>query len=76
MPRSDLPEDIPRRRSPLREEIEEALKNVGDLRGRIVLVNLNDDCCVLSFDSYEEALEHMKAHKGRWYLSSGGLGVR
>ncbi|MBN1323672.1 MAG: hypothetical protein JW986_06695 [Methanotrichaceae archaeon] len=75
MPHSDLPEDIPRRRSPLREEIEEALKNVGDLQGRIVLVNL-EDCNVLSLDSYEEALEHMKAHKGRWYLSSGGLGVR
>lgn len=66
-----------KKRSRQREEIEVALKaaiersNAGE--GALILLNLDGGEC-LSFDGYPEALEHMRKHKGRWYLAPRGIG--
>jgi hypothetical protein len=65
-----------KKRSMRREEIEAALKaamsrpDVG--AGALILLNLDTGEC-LSFDGYPEALEHMRKHKGRWYLAPRGI---
>ena len=40
--------------------------------GALILLNLDTGEC-LSFDGYPEALEHMRKHKGRWYLAPRGI---
>ena len=61
-----------KKRSRRREEIEAALKAAMSRpdagTGALILLNL-DDGESLSFDGYPEALEHMRKHKGRWYLA-------
>ena len=65
-----------RKRSRRREEIEAALKAAMSRpdagAGALILLNL-DTGESLSFDGYPEALEHMKRHKGRWYLAPRGI---
>lgn len=65
-----------RKRSRRREEIEAALKAAlekGDAgEGALILLNLDDGECI-SLDGYSEALEHMRKHKGRWYLAPRGI---
>lgn len=65
-----------RKRSRHREEIEAALRAALDRGeaggGALILLNLDSGDC-LSFDGYPEALEHMKKHKGRWYLAPRGI---
>jgi len=61
-----------RKRSKRREEIEAALKAAMSRpdagAGALILLDL-DTGESLSFDGYPEALEHMRKHKGRWYLA-------
>ena len=57
-----------RRRSRLRDELEEALKKADLGGGGLVLLNIETGES-LTFDGYPEALEHMRKHKGRWYLA-------
>ncbi len=65
-----------RKKSRRRGEIEAALKaamgrpDAG--AGALILLNLDGGEC-LSFDGYPEALEHMRKHKGRWYLAPRGI---
>jgi len=65
-----------KKRSRRREEIEAALKAAMSRpdagTGALILLNL-DDGESLSFDGYPEALEHMRKHKGRWYLAPRGI---
>ena len=65
-----------RKRSRHREEIEAALRAALDRGeaggGALILLNLDSGDC-LSFDGYPEALEHMREHKGRWYLAPRGI---
>ncbi|KQC14129.1 MAG: hypothetical protein WCY97_07340 [Methanothrix sp.] len=65
-----------RKRSRRREEIEAALKaslsGADAKEGALILLNLDGGEC-LSFDGYPEALEHMRKHKGRWYLAPRGI---
>ncbi len=65
-----------KKRSRRREEIEAALKAAmsrpGTGAGALILLNL-DTGDSLSFDGYPEALEHMRKHKGRWYLAPRGI---
>ncbi|HOO54494.1 MAG TPA: hypothetical protein PLX30_09710 [Methanothrix sp.] len=65
-----------KKRSRRREEIEAALKAAMSRSdagtGALILLNLDGGEC-LSFDSYSEALEHMKKQKGRWYLAPRGI---
>jgi len=63
-----------RKRSRRREEIEAALKKADTGEGALILLNLDGGEC-LSFDSYSEALEHMRKHKGRWYLAPRGIDI-
>jgi len=63
-----------RKRSKRREEIEAALKKADTGKGALILLNLDDGKC-LSFDSYSEALEHMRKQKGRWYLAPRGIDI-
>jgi hypothetical protein len=65
-----------RKRSRHREEIEAALRAALDRGeaggGALILLNLDSGDCI-SFDGYPEALEHMREHKGRWYLAPRGI---
>lgn len=61
------------KKSKLRTEIEDLLKEKGiTLERRISLMNL-DFGEVTYFDDYADALEFMKGKKGRWYLTTPGL---
>ncbi len=65
-----------RKRSRRREEIEAALKAAMSrpeaCACALILLNL-DSGESLSFEGYPEALEHMRKHKGRWYLAPRGI---
>jgi hypothetical protein len=67
-----------KKRSRRREEIEAALKAAMSRpdagAGALILLNLDGGEC-LSFDGYPEALEHMRKHKGRWYLAPRGVDI-
>ncbi|MDD1754709.1 MAG: hypothetical protein AB9879_14755 [Methanothrix sp.] len=61
------------KKSKLRTEIEDLLKEKGiTLERRISLMNL-DSGEVTYFDDYADALAFMKGKKGRWYLTTPGL---
>jgi hypothetical protein len=65
--------EIPRKRSYLRKDIENALSNIGiNLDLKIILINL-DTKEVFHFDDYYEAIEFMKVKKCRWYLTTTGI---
>ncbi len=65
--------EIPRRKTKLRQDIEEALKKQGiSIEKRISILNL-DTKEQHYFDSYEEALAFMKGKKGRWYMTTPGI---
>lgn len=61
------------KKSKLRAEIENLLKEKGiNLERRISVLNL-DSGEVSYFDDYVDALAFMKGKKGRWYLTTPGL---
>ena len=61
------------KKSKLRMEIEDLLKEKGiTLERRISVLNL-DSGEVSYFDDYIDALAFMKGKKGRWYLATPGL---
>jgi hypothetical protein len=61
------------KKSKLREEIEDLLREKGiTLERRISVLNL-DSGEVNYFDDYVDALAFMKGKKGRWYLTTPGL---
>ena len=64
---------IPRERSRIRKNIEEALARQGlALEPRISVTNL-DSRETQYFDSYSQAMEFLKGRKGRWYLNTPGI---
>lgn len=61
--------EIPNKRSYLRKDIEQALKDKGIvLERRISLFNL-DTNEVYYFDDYYDAIGFIKGKKSRWYLT-------
>ena len=66
-------EQIPRRKSKNRREIEAMLERIGiTLDSRINVVDL-DSGERHFFDDYTKALEFMKGKKGRWYVTTPGV---
>jgi hypothetical protein len=66
-------EQIPRRKSKNRREIEAMLERIGiTLDPRINVVDL-DSGERHFFDDYPQALEFMKGKKGRWYVTTPGV---
>ena len=66
-------EQIPRRKSKNRKEIEAMLERIGiTLDNRINVVNL-DSGERYFFDDYTQAMEFMKGKKGRWYVTTPGV---
>ncbi len=66
-------EQIPRRKSKNRREIEAMLERIGiTLDRRINVVDL-DSGERHFFDDYPQALEFMKGKKGRWYVTTPGV---
>jgi hypothetical protein len=73
MPGDDSHEHLPKKKSPLRLEIEAALAEKGiSVERRITVINL-DSRETAYFEDYHQALEFMKGKKGRWYLATPGL---
>lgn len=65
-------EQIPRKKSNSRKEIEAMLERIGiTLDSRINVVDL-DSGERHFFDDYPQALEFMKGKKGRWYVTTPG----
>jgi hypothetical protein len=63
-------EQIPRRKSKNRKEIEAMLERIGiTLDSRINVVNL-DSGERHFFDDYTQAIDFMKGKKGRWYVTT------
>jgi hypothetical protein len=66
-------EQIPRRKSKNRREIEAMLERIGiTLDRRINVVDL-DSGERHFFDDYTQALDFMKGKKGRWYVTTPGV---
>jgi hypothetical protein len=80
MPEEDLEriakqssEQIPRRKSNNRKEIETMLERIGiSIDNRINVVNL-DSGERHFFDDYHQAMDFMKGKKGRWYVTTPGV---
>jgi hypothetical protein len=65
--------EIPRKKSYLRKDIEKALSEIGiNLDQKIILLNL-DTNEVFHFADYYEAIEFVKGKKCRWYLTATGI---
>jgi hypothetical protein len=67
-------EEIPaKKKSKLREEIENLLKEKGiTLEKRITVMSL-DNGEAYYFNDYPQALQFLKGKKGRWYLTTPGI---
>jgi len=66
-------EQIPRRKSKNRKEIETMLERIGiSIDNRINVVNL-DSGERHFFDDYHQAMDFMKGKKGRWYVTTPGV---
>jgi len=66
-------DELLHKKSKLRVEIEDLLKEKGiSFEQRISVLNL-DSGEVSYFDDYTDALAFMKGKKGRWYLTTPGL---
>lgn len=64
---------IGRKKSHLRQEIEEMLAEKGiSIESRISIMNL-DTKEAHYFDDYSDAMQFMKGKKGRWYLATPGI---
>jgi hypothetical protein len=64
---------IGRKKSILRQEIEEMLAEKGiSIESRISIMNL-DTKEAHYFDDYSQAMQFMKGKKGRWYLATPGI---
>jgi hypothetical protein len=64
---------IGRKKSILRQEIEEMLAEKGiSVESRISIMNL-DTKEAHYFDDYSQAMEFMKGKTGRWYLATPGI---
>lgn len=72
--KSKFAEEIPSRVSKTRKEIEALLFQNGlMMERRISVLNLGDGE-IHYFDSYHEAVEFLKGRKGRWYITTPGIG--
>jgi hypothetical protein len=68
-----MSEEIIEKKSKLRREIEDLLKERGIIvEKKISVANLDSDE-VYHFDSYPEVLQFLKDKKGRWYITSPGI---
>ena len=66
-------EPIIRKKSRLRQEIEDVLQQKGiSVESRITIINL-DSKESFYFDDYPGAMQFMKGKKGRWYLATPGI---
>lgn len=64
---------IGKRKSKLRQEIEEMLAEKGiSIESRISIMNL-DTKEAYYFDDYPQAMQFIKGKKGRWYLATPGI---
>jgi hypothetical protein len=65
--------ETPQKRSRQRRDVETALKeeNISQER-KITMINL-DSGQKFYFDDYSEAMDFMKANKGRWYMATPGI---
>ena len=64
---------IKKKKSELREEIEQMLQERGiSIERRITVMSL-DSQEAHYFDDYAEALQFLKGKKGRWYLATPGI---
>mgnify|MGYP001253788265 CR=1 FL=1 len=62
-----------KRKSQLREEVEEALQEKGiSVERRISVINLETKEAHY-FDDYVQAMQFLKGKKGRWYLATPGI---
>jgi len=62
-----------RKKSRLRQEVEETLRLKGiSVERRISIINL-DTKESHYFDDYPQALQFLKGKKGRWYLATPGI---
>lgn len=62
-----------KRKSQLREEVEEALQKKGiSVERRISVINLETKEAHY-FDDYVQAMQFLKGKKGRWYLATPGI---
>jgi hypothetical protein len=62
-----------KRKSQLREEVEEALHKKGiSVERRISVINLETKEAHY-FDDYVQAMQFLKGKKGRWYLATPGI---
>ncbi|MDM7934759.1 MAG: hypothetical protein QUS08_05145 [Methanothrix sp.] len=62
-------EDLPAKRSRVRQEIEALLERGSVIQEGVVSVACLDGGEVHHFNSYPEALEFLKGRKGRWYIT-------
>ena len=70
---SDDRGQIIRKKSRLRQEIEDVLQQKGiSVESRITIINL-DSKESFYFDDYAGAMQFMKGKKGRWYLATPGI---
>jgi len=66
-------EQIPRKKSKNRREIEAMLERIGiSIDNRINVVNL-DNGERYFFDDYPQAMDFMKGKKGWWYVTTPGV---
>ena len=66
-------EQIPRKKSKNRREIEAMLERIGiSIDNRINVANL-DSGERNFFDDYPQAMDFMKGKKGRWYVTAPGV---
>ena len=62
-----------RKKSDMRKELEALLKNakIAD-GGQVTVINLSDGQSYY-FSNFPDAIDFMKANKGRWYVTTSGL---
>lgn len=70
---SDDPGLMGKKKSSLRQEVEETLVQHGiSVERRISIINL-DTKETNYFDDYAQAMQFLKGKKGRWYLATPGI---
>ena len=70
---SDDPGLMGRKKSRLRQELEETLVQHGiSVERRISIINLETNETHY-FDDYAQAMQFLKGKKGRWYLATPGI---
>ncbi len=65
-----------RKKSKLRQEVEDLLQKKGlVLEERVTVVNLESNESY-HFSDYQEAMQFLRGKKGRWYIATPGLARR